>query len=196
MPQDKSFDEVMARLRGGDEAAAAQVFRRFAQRLVALARSRLQPLMRQKVDPEDVLQSVFHSFFTRYAGGQFDLKSWDNLWTLLTVITLRKCGRRVGYFRAARRDARREAAVSPLESGTGWEAVARDPTPSQAAMLAEIVEHLLRGLEGRERQILVLSLQGRTVAEISTEVGCTGRTVRRVLTRVRDRLERMRAENE
>jgi hypothetical protein len=38
-----------------------------------------------------------------------------------------------------------------------------------------------------------LSLQGAAVAEVSAVVGCTRRTVQRVLERVRLRLEEMRA---
>src|SRR4051812_14113370 len=104
MPDEESFADLMARLRAGDQDAAARVYQHFARRLIGLARSRLDGLMRRKEDPEDVVQSVFRSFFARQAGGQFDLDDWNSLWSLLTVITLRKCGHRVEYFRAARRD--------------------------------------------------------------------------------------------
>jgi hypothetical protein len=57
-----SFEECVARLRAGDEGMAAEIFHRFAHRLLALVRSRLDSLLRPKVDPEDLLQSVFHSF--------------------------------------------------------------------------------------------------------------------------------------
>jgi hypothetical protein len=36
-----SFDDLMARLKSGDESAATAVFERFAGQLVALTRSRL-----------------------------------------------------------------------------------------------------------------------------------------------------------
>ena len=52
----------MARLRAGDNAAAAEVFRRFANRLIGLARTHLDARVRQKVDPEDVMQSALKSF--------------------------------------------------------------------------------------------------------------------------------------
>jgi RNA polymerase sigma-70 factor, ECF subfamily len=142
-----SFDEVMTRLRKGDQAAAAEVFRRFANRLIGLARTHLDHRLRQKVGPEDVMQSALKSFFVRHADGKFDLAGWDNLWSMLVVITLRKCGHKAEHFRAACRDVGREqppAAVSSADSVASWEAVAPDPTPVQAALLAEAVEQVLR----------------------------------------------------
>jgi RNA polymerase sigma-70 factor (ECF subfamily) len=193
MAAGESFDEVVAGLRAGDPQAAAEVFRRFGQRLLALARSRLDALVRQKEDPEDVLQSALKSFFLRQAAGQFDLDSWDSLWSLLTVITLRKCGLHVRHFRAARRDLRRE--VPPSEdSAASWEPLAREPTPSEAAVLGETVTALLRGLEGRDREIVSLALQGYNGREIGERLQRPERTVYRVLERVKKRLRRMEDE--
>jgi RNA polymerase sigma-70 factor (ECF subfamily) len=192
MPPEPSFVDLMARLRAGDEAAAAELFDRFARRLIGLARGRLDALVRQKVDPEDVVQSVFKSFFLRHAAGQWDLGGWDGLWALLTTMTLRKCGRRAGYYHAGRRDVRRE--VSPRPGGeSAWEAcaaLARDPSPEEAAALGETLEELLAPLDGRDRGIVVLSLQGCDTAEVAAAVGCSRRSVQRVLQWVRRRLER------
>jgi RNA polymerase sigma-70 factor (ECF subfamily) len=194
MASNDSFDSLMNRLRDGDEAAAREVFQRYAHRLIGLARSRLSNLMQQKVDPEDVIQSVFKSFFLRQADGRFDLENWDSLWAMLTVITLRKCGHRVEYFRAACRDVRREADVGPTDedSSAAWEAVAREPSPSEAVMLGETLEQMLEPLDERERQIVVMSLQGFTIVEIAEEVRRSERTVQRVLEHVRKRLRRLR----
>ena len=188
----------MTRLRGGDDRAAAEVFRRFTHRLIGLARSRLDHLIRRKVDPEDILQSVYRTFFRRYARGAFDLESWDGLWGMLTVITVRKCDYRRKFFRAACRDVQREVAPPDAADPTApeIEALARDPTPSEAARLAETVELLMRELTGREREMLALSLEGHSVAEISGRVARTERTVQRVLKRVRQRLEELRGEPE
>lgn len=194
MTADGSFDRLMTRLRAGDDAAATEVFNRFARRLIGLARSRLDHLIRQKVDPEDILQSVYKSFFSRHAHGDFQLDGWDSLWGLLTVITVRKCDYRRKYFQAACRDVGREATPDGAEDA--FVAVARDPTPSEAARLAETVEQVMRELVDREKDILALSLQGYDNIEISARVGRTERTVQRVLKRVRQRLEQMRAETE
>lgn len=193
MADNQAFEDVMIRLRAGDEEAARHIFQRFAQRLISLARSRLSSSIRQKVDPEDVLQSVFRSFFTRYSGGEFDVNDWDNLWSLLTVITLRKCGHRAEFFRAACRDLQRE---QPMQSaGLDWEAVAREPTPSEAAILIETLEQVMRELNERERQMLQLSLHGYTASEISAQLDCSTRKVQRVKKRVVEHLQRLRAES-
>ncbi len=201
MSADSQFTELMARLRAGDagaEAAAAEVFHRFAGRLIGLAARHLDGRLRQKVGPEDVMQSALKSFFVRQAGGQYDLSGWDSLWSMLVVITLRKCGHKAEHFRAARRDVGREQALPDAEGpARSWEALSREPTPAQAALLAEAVQQALAALEDeRERAVLELSLQGLSVPEISAQVGRSERTVQRVLTRVRKRLERLRDEGE
>jgi RNA polymerase sigma-70 factor (ECF subfamily) len=195
MSEQDSFEGLMDRLRRGDDDAASEIFNRFARRLIGLARSRLNERLRQKMDPEDVMQSVFKSFFRVQADGKLDLANWDSLWALLTVITLRKCGHRVEYYRAACRRVDREVTPRPSsdESTASFQAIARDPSPSDAAMLAETVEQVLRELEPREQEIVSLSLQGYGVAEIGQQVGRTERTVHRVLKRVRERLEKMQA---
>lgn len=195
MSPDGSFHELMARVRGGDQQAMAEVFHRFAQRLIGLARSRLDGLLRYKADAEDVMQSVFQSFFERHQDGRLQVNSWDSLWGLLTVIAVHKCGHRIDYHLAARRDVRRETAAEPPAegSGAGWEALAREPTPSESAVLAETVEVLLRGLRERDRPILVLSLQGYSPAEVAEQVGRSERTVFRVLQQVRKKLQALRA---
>jgi RNA polymerase sigma-70 factor (ECF subfamily) len=53
MADAETFARLMARLRSGEDAAAREVFERFAGRLLALTRSRLNRLLARKVDPED-----------------------------------------------------------------------------------------------------------------------------------------------
>lgn len=190
MTAEPSFTDLMGRLRAGEPAAAEQLFHRFAHRLVGLAQGHLDARTRRLVDPEDVLQSVFRSFFLRHADGQFTLNDWDGLWAMLVVITLRKCGRRVNHFRAARRDLRREVAPPRDEAEAEWQALAEGPTPGEAAALCDLLDQL-RARSGEDWPMLALSLQGHTQAEISATAGCTERTVRRVLARARQRLQKL-----
>lgn len=194
MDTHQSFHDVMTRLRAGDNAAASEVFHRYADRLILLTQRRLEPRLRPKMDPEDVLQSVFRSFFTRQGAGQMeDLETWDNLWGMLVVLTLRKCGRRVQYFHSDRRDVNRESpGVPPSDvSAADWDALTAAPTVDEATALAETVEELMTHFEEKHRQILTLALQGCPIPEISAQVGCTERTVYRVLDRVQERLKQM-----
>ena len=187
----------MTRLKKGDEDAAAEVFGRFVRRLFGLATNQFDSWIRLKVDVEGVVQSAFKSFFAGHGEGQFEeLDDWDSLWGLLTIITLRKCHRKHEYLSAECRDPGREVArANSTEGGESWwEAIDREPTPLEAAMLTETVERLLGGLAPPERAIVELSLQGYTATEIADQLHRSQRTVRRVRERVKDHLKRDRAE--
>jgi RNA polymerase sigma-70 factor (ECF subfamily) len=185
MPADDAFRALMARLRSGEDAAAREVFERFADRLIALARRQFNQLLARKVDPEDVVQSAFKSFFTRHRAGKLEVGDRGGLWNLLTLITLRKCADRAEFFRADRRDAAREA------TDPGLTALDREPRPEEAVILAETVEYLFRDVSAHERPILELSLQGYTAPEISARLGRAERSVRRLREHIRKRLERL-----
>jgi RNA polymerase sigma-70 factor (ECF subfamily) len=191
-----SFAEFLARLQAGDGAAAAELFQRFAGQLIGLARRQFGAGLQHKVDPEDVVQSAYKSFFARYGSGRLEAVSWNSLWGLLTLITLRKCAERVAYHRAERRDAAREVSVPVRaeEAGPWLEALSREPTPPEAVLLSETVDQLLAGLDEDERPIVELSLQGYTTQEISERLDQPERTVRRLRERVRKRLERRQQE--
>jgi RNA polymerase sigma-70 factor (ECF subfamily) len=184
------FDDLIVRLRANDSTAAEAVFRRFASRLIALAHSRLDARMRGKTDPEDVAQSALKSFLLHVRDGEYDLNDWDSLWSLLTVITLRKCNYRVRHFRAARRDVRKEIVATARNDEAAWELIARDPTPEEAFELIEVTEELFRGLDPIDSRILQLSLQGYTPGDAAREAGVSERTAYRLLERVKGRLTR------
>jgi RNA polymerase sigma-70 factor (ECF subfamily) len=185
--RDLPFTDLMCRLDDGDPDAARVVFDRYARRLVGLAAAHLPRALAPKLDPEDVVQSVFKSFFARHADSRFCLERWDSLWSLLTVLTVRKCGHRVKHFRAARRDVRREEDSPPAPSPIA-ETASPTPTPVEAILLAETLAELLRDLSHSQRAIVRLRLEGYTVEEISERAGCTERTAYRVLEKVRGRL--------
>ena len=186
-----SFDSLMTRLRAGDDDAARAVFERFTARLVGLARTSLDGRLLRKVDPEDVVQSAYKSFFLRDDAAEV-YGGWDGLWGLLTLIVVRKCADRAEFFRAGKRDVRREAvAADSTEDPTAW-AIDREPGPEEAALLAETVEGLFRSIDDEdERKILELGLQGFSAAEICEKTGRAERSVRRLRERTRKRLERL-----
>jgi RNA polymerase sigma-70 factor, ECF subfamily len=179
-------------LRGSDPRA---VFGRFSRRLIGLARTRLDKRTRAKVDPEDVVQSAFRSFFIRDAAGQFTAENWDDLWRILVVITVRKCNRQIVGLRRARRDIRREVAAAGSDEDDLQmpEAVDREPTPDEVVSLIETVERLLGRADEVEREILLMRLDGYAPPEIAREVSrrvspISERKVYRVIAQARTRL--------
>jgi RNA polymerase sigma factor (sigma-70 family) len=176
-----------AAIASGTEARAA--FDRYRLRLIGLARIHLGSRLRRKVDPEDVVQSAYKSLLIRYGNSVASLDGWDRLWGLWTLITIRKCADRAHYHQADCRNLQREA-----DSASLWREIAgREPTPDEAAVLAETVEELLSGLRADERTIVQLSLQGYSTQEISEQIGRAERTVRRLREQVRTQLEKQRA---
>ncbi len=190
---DTSFLNLLVQLENGHPSAAARVFDRFADRLVALARSRMNAPILQRVDPEDVTQSVFRSFIQRQEAGQYRLENWGGLWGLLVTMTVRKCGRRAEEFYAARRDIRREirGQANADDSQADFDIPDSQPMPEEAVAITELLEKLVEGLDPRGREVLALRLQGYSVAEISQQIGRTQRTIQRVLESVQRRLTRL-----
>jgi RNA polymerase sigma-70 factor (ECF subfamily) len=185
----------MTRLRCGDDAAATAIFHRFSRQLAALASRHLEARLRQKVDPEDVLQSALKSFFRRQADGSLAPSDWNELWNILTVLTVRKCIRYWERYTSARRDVRVEATPPSDNVDFDWQFLDREPSPQEGALLAEAVEGLLQGLQSRDRDIVTLALQGHSAAEIGEQLNRPRRTVYRVLERIKKRLERMQHED-
>ena len=101
----------MRRVRAGDDAAETALFRQYVRRLIALAARQFDATMSDRADVEHVVLSACKSFFLRNRRGEFHVNDWSELWSVLAMITLRKCANRLRHLRAARRDANREVAL-------------------------------------------------------------------------------------
>jgi DNA-directed RNA polymerase specialized sigma24 family protein len=192
MTSSDSFIRLVVRLRRKDEDAASEVFRRFVRRLVALACRQFDTRDHAGADPEGVVQSALGSFFARLCGNPLEFDGWEDLWGLLAVITLRKCSKKRRHLRAARRDVGRERPGSEAEDLEGL-TLDRGPTPEEAAMLSDMVEHLLSSTEPGDRPIVEQILMGYTAEEVAACCDCSVRTVGRVRQRVKQRLLRQLA---
>jgi RNA polymerase sigma-70 factor (ECF subfamily) len=187
-----SFAALMRRLEEGDPEAAALVYERYARRLIGLAHRELTGRARGPVGPDDVVQSVFRTFFRRAAEHEFDLDGEDALWALLAEITLRRCGRWSRHFAARKRGGKATPSPNAVEEPPDE----REPSPQDAVALLDLVERLLRGLGEREGQICQMRLQGYEVAEIAEHTGCSVATVFRKLDLIKGRLRRLLPEGD
>ena len=188
---EKADDSLVARWREGDQQAAAELFRRYAERLTGLARSRLSAKLAQRVDAEDVVQSAYRSFFADTREGRYDLERGGDLWRLLVTITLRKLYHQVDRSTTAKRDLSREQSFSSEDSLLGLQAHLRsnEPSPVEALALADQLEQTMRRLEPNQRRIFELRLQGYNVEEVAADAGCSVRTVRYALKEIKQQLE-------
>jgi RNA polymerase sigma-70 factor (ECF subfamily) len=167
--------------RAGDGEAARQLFQCYVDRLVAVARRRLGAPLQSRVDPEDIVQSVFRTFFGRLKAGKFQLEEQDDLCKLLVRITVHKTLRQVAYQKAAKRDPGHE------EPGRDrlLELMAREPDPEEAAAFMDQLQAFLAAQPAQDRRVIELRLQGYGTTEIAQQLGVVDRTVRRVLERIK-----------
>jgi RNA polymerase sigma-70 factor (ECF subfamily) len=185
--------ELVQRWRAGDPQAPAQLYARYARQLTRLAEQHLSRKLAGRVDGEDVVQSVFRTFFRRSARGEFAIDSASQLWRLLVRITLSKVRAKARFHTARRRAVQDEA-----RGEDGWlaEAVAREPDPAEAVALVDQIEDLLRGLPDVHCHVLELRLQGYSVTEIAERLNVARQTVYRTLHVLQHRLQRGEAEEE
>ena len=128
---------------------------------------------------------MYKSFFARQRRGDFDLANRDQLWNLLVQITLRKTRNVANRHLQGKRDVRREEVETNgrRDSGDTPDAIldridSDGPTPAEAALLNEALEHRFRMLtDPGLRQIAQWKLEGYTNPEIAQRLECTLRTV-------------------
>jgi RNA polymerase sigma factor (sigma-70 family) len=169
--------DLLRRVQAGEERAADEVFERYVERLTRLARSRLAARLAARVDPEDIVQSAYRSFFVAARQGRFVVHASGDLWRLLVEVTLHKLYRQAARHKALRRSVERERAAG---DGSIWQrATSSEPTPEQAALASDELQALLKKLPLKGREVVELLLQGYEQREIAAKLGCSDRTVRR-----------------
>jgi len=176
---------LLERWQGGDEDAARELFQLYEERLLGLARQRLSQRFGGRLDPEDVVQSAFRTFFKRTKDGTFNITRPEDLWNLLARITVHKTFRQIAFHRAAKRNVN-------LEKGQGHDTrdhllslLDRGPTPEMANQFVDQVDHFLNSLRPDDREILEMRMQGYKDVEIAKKLQVSDRTIRRVMERVR-----------
>jgi RNA polymerase sigma-70 factor, ECF subfamily len=134
------------------------------------------------VEIDDLLQSIFASFFRGIQRGYYDVPFGEELWKLLLVIALNKLRAQGNYHTAAKRDVRLSV------GGIALEGLA---IQNEAALntLRLVIEEVMQHLPVSAREVVALRIEGREVADISTLTRRSRRTVERILQDFRRRLE-------
>ena len=185
MSETPSGRTLVDRWREGDEDAARQLFDTYVERLVALARRRISQRLVSRLDPEDIVQSVFRTFFGRVRAGQFQLEEKEDICKLLMRITVHKTLRQVAFHKAAKRDPGQETGQSEHSAEMLMELLDREPTPDAEAAFIDQLETFLGTLRPEERTILEMRMQGYSNEEIAKKLDIYDRKIRRVIERIR-----------
>jgi RNA polymerase sigma-70 factor (ECF subfamily) len=189
----ETFQALIARVRAGEEQAAAELVRRYEPAIRRAARVRLHDTrLNRLLDSMDICQSVMASFFVRAALGQFKLETPDQLLKLLATMARNKLAGQVQVHGAARRDFRRVVANQgdgESREDAGAERIAgHGPTPSRELAARELLEEALRRLSPEERRILDCREQGGEWSQIAAELRSSPEAIRKRLSRAVDRV--------
>ncbi len=176
---------LLERFRQGSQDAATQLHARYAQRLRGLAQAQCSADLARRVEVDDIVQSVFGSFFRGARAGYYDLPAGEELWKLFLVIALNKIRAKGAFHRAAKRDVRRHREGASFDHSL--EAVAGNDEAA-FAVLQVTVDDLLERLPEQHRLVVRLRIEGHEVADIATRMGRSKRTTERLLQEARKRL--------
>jgi RNA polymerase sigma factor (sigma-70 family) len=188
-PQEEEERRLIDGLRAGDPQAVRRFCEQYGPLLERLADRHLGAAVRRRVGPEDVAQSACRTFLRRARLGEFRLGDSAELWRLLCAITLTKAREQARFHQRQRRGLDREVPLGAVPAGAeGPDLRAAGPTPDEAAEFADLIEQLVADLDEEERQVLDLKLQDFTNDEVAERLGCSERTVRRVVKRLQARL--------
>lgn len=182
--QERSDHSLLVRLRRGQQDAATQLYLRYAQRLRSLVQSRCSAQLAQRVEPDDIVQSVFRRFFQHAVQGDYDVPPSEELWGLFLVIALNKIRSEEAHHRAGKRDVRLSVPAADITS-------LPDHGSDDAAILQLCVEDVLGQLSPQQREMVELRIAGHEVAEIARATNRSKRTVERQLQDVRARLREL-----
>lgn len=176
--------ELVSNFKAGSESAAQELFDRYCERLMRLAKRRIGQRMVSRVDPEDVLQSAFRTFFNRVRNDEFSFHEEDDLFKLLVRLTVHKTLRQIAFHRAGKRNPELEAAQSSDAQDMLQQLSADEPSPEAAVALVDEFDRFMAQLPQLDRQVLELKLQGYSTIEIAEKINSYDRKVRRILERI------------
>lgn len=185
----------------GDSQAAEQIWQHYFERLVRSVRGNLRGQNRGVSDEEDIVVSVFESFYRAAKNGRFpDLADQDDLWRLLLKMSARKI---VDKHRHDQRQRRGDGVqVVSLgrrgDEGEIIQVIGDQPTPEMALIMEESIERLLAHLGvGQLQEIAVAKLEGFSNSEIADRLACSERTIERRLHLIREKCQQeLMAEHE
>ncbi len=195
MSQTGSVTDWIAQLKAGEPQASQELWERYVDRLVRLARKKLGRTPRRAADEEDVVLSAFDGFFRGVTESRFpQLDDRDDLWQVLVMLTDRKTVDHRRRELAAKRGGgavRGESAFADRQATESHQpglsqVIDGEPSPEFAALLAEQLELRLASLADESlRRIVLAKMEGYTNAELARDLSLNVRSIERKLRLIR-----------
>lgn len=180
-------------VKDGDSIAANQIWQHYFDRLVRSVRGRIYGQNRAISDEEDIVLSVFNSFYNAAENGRFpDLADRDDLWRLLLRMAARKVVDKRRHDQRQRRGGNIElhSLNHAGDDKNVIEAIGNEPSPDMVLMMQESVEQLFSHLGvGQLTDLAGAKLEGYTNAELAQRFGCSERTIERRLHLIREKCQ-------
>ena len=187
---EKHWQRLLDGLRSGSDSAYQTLWKDYGRLLQQVADNQLSSSVRRRVDADDIVQSVCRSFYRRATAGDYELNEVDELWRLLSAITILKVREASRFHKRLKRAAWRDRDGLSAESFQTSEA-----SPEDCAIFNEEFARLVNHFGEEEKQIVDLKLQGFANPEIAARIGCSERTVRRLTKRIRQKLDEQLGED-
>jgi RNA polymerase sigma-70 factor (ECF subfamily) len=174
----RTLDELLERLRAGDDDAAKQLVAEYEPYLRQIVHFGLPDRLRAKFDSADVVQSVWVQVLPALRDGAWTVADRACLRALLATVARRRLVTRYRRHRAALE--RKELAVEDLAAPPQ----SRMPPPSETARASELWQRMLAVCPPEHHELLRLRRNGLTMQEIADRMGLHEGSVRRILRRL------------
>lgn len=189
-PQERlSFRALFQQVVDGSEDAARQLQEQYGQYIMMAVRQKLSQQMRSKYDSLDFVQDVWLSFF-RMTDRAFDSPE-HLIGYLVTMARNKVTDAKRERMDTLKRDIRREEPLaSSIEGQERQQVFAREGTPSEAAVSAEMWERMLVGQPPAYRKVLTMLRDGCTQGEVAEQLNLCLKTVQRIQSKALQRVRK------
>lgn len=178
------FERLMERVRTGDPDAAKEVFERYGEAIRIVVRYRMDHRLRSQFDSLDFSQDAWASFF-RIPPENYTFRTPEELLAFLTRVVRHKV---IDAYRKRCRWSKKNGRKFLHCQNSVPEQPARQPTPSQMAIVEEEWRRLLEDKPPPMQRALEMLRDGYSHREIAQHLGLNVKKIQRLVKQLNDRI--------
>jgi RNA polymerase sigma factor (sigma-70 family) len=182
--QPDDFEILLARIRNGDETASAELVQRYERPVLRAVRARLSNRMRRVLDSMDVMQSVNRSLLLGLRSQKFQFVQPAQLIALAVLLVQRKVAR---HWRRMKGTPLGEDVIQS-DGFPMHEVESHEPEQSSVIAAEDLLQRFLSRLDGLDRQLVQLRLDGNSSIEVAALLNLDAAFVRMRWARLRNNL--------